>query len=677
MGTLTAEFTRKYSSGTYTPTIKVKVTVNETYDEATNTSLVELTAINIYSSIFFGEVPVHGKITLNGTVVANCKGGTAYTVNASSAYSRVAYAGSYGSVTVPHNEDGSGSVVIGVAISDSMPNQKIFGIRYTEPGAYYFYGVTAPQSKTVALPSHPRASTIASSSASVATQGTYSLAMNRMAETNHHIATFSYNGTTLYTSASFDTSLSFTVPRTWFANYASLDTLPVTVSVQTYNSEDTAIGDPATASLTVTADADMKPVVSTGWAALSPFNVGAVVGITGYVKGYSQAEATFDSTKITSAVGASIASYSVACQGTTKDTSPYLTPVLVYTSVSVVCTVTDTTASETFTLSVMDYAKPTLTGITISRCTDQGVADEDGDHYSAKATLTYSSLGGQNSAAMSCAAAAAGGSYGPEESMTSAAAHISAAQLSADASYTVRITATDALGNSAVFFQVLPTRKWAMKFRPDGNGVAFGKAAEHSGVFEVTEDWSVRFGSPLPIASGGTGADNAADARANLGIVSGGVTPVTEGGTGADNAVDARCNLGLGSVATEDVLPIAKGGTGGNTVADALANLGFESGTAANGSYCKLPDGTLLQWTKLSISAGAGATGNAVWTFPVPFAGTDYAVTTTAAVGTQANTRSRTMASGYNTTGITVYWRNESSSSYTMNVACLAVGRWK
>lgn len=526
------------------------------------------------------------------------------------------------------------------------------------------------------------ASTVLSSSESVATQGAYSLEMRPVASSNRHVASFTCGGALLFESDPFAASLRFSVPRSWFAAYPETDTLPVTVSVQTYGSDGSALGLPATAALTVTADADMRPAVSPGWVSLEPFNTGAVAAVAGYVKGYSRAEAAFDETLVdmSAAVGAAIVSFSVTCQGETDQTALHLTPVLASTAVPVVCTVTDSrgrSASESFTLSVMDYAKPTLTGITISRCTDQGVADEDGDHYSAKATLTYSSLGGQNSAAMSCDAAAAGGSYGPEESMTSAAAHISAAQLSADASYTVRITATDALGNSAVFFQVLPTRKWAMKFRPDGNGVAFGKAAEHSGVFEVTEDWSVRFGSPLPIASGGTGADNAADARANLGIVSGGVTPVTEGGTGADNAVDARCNLGLGSVATEDVLPIAKGGTGGNTVADALANLGFESGTAANGSYCKLPDGTLLQWTKLSISAGAGATGNAVWTFPVPFAGTDYAVTTTAAVGTQANTRSRTMASGYNTTGITVYWRNESSSSYTMNVACLAVGRWK
>ena len=37
---------------------------------------------------------------------------------------------------------------------------------------------------------------------------------------------------------------------------------------------------------------------------------------------------------------------------------------------------------------------------------------------------------------------------------------------------------------------------------------------------------------------------------------------IGNGGTGADNAEDARANLGLGAVATEDIVPISKGGTG-------------------------------------------------------------------------------------------------------------------
>lgn len=61
----------------------------------------------------------------------------------------------------------------------------------------------------------------------------------------------------------------------------------------------------------------------------------------------------------------------------------------------------------------------------------------------------------------------------------------------------------------------------------------------------------------IPIANGGTGADTAAGARANLGAVSAHdvtlssqpndfILSVSEGGTGANNAADARANLGIG-----------------------------------------------------------------------------------------------------------------------------------
>lgn len=53
------------------------------------------------------------------------------------------------------------------------------------------------------------------------------------------------------------------------------------------------------------------------------------------------------------------------------------------------------------------------------------------------------------------------------------------------------------------------------------------------------------------------------------------------GGTGADNAADARDNLGLGDVATEDIVPVSKGGTGATDVTTAQTNLGL-NGKAFN-----------------------------------------------------------------------------------------------
>ena len=87
------------------------------------------------------------------------------------------------------------------------------------------------------------------------------------------------------------------------------------------------------------------------------------------------------------------------------------------------------------------------------------------------------------------------------------------------------------------------------------------------------------------MVNGGTGATNAADARANLGVTTGpgGGTisnddwsgtdlAVINGGTGASDAATARTNLGLGTISTLNTinnaqwtgtdLTIANGGTG-------------------------------------------------------------------------------------------------------------------
>ena len=485
-------------------TARFRIYYSTSYNASTNQSTVTITPQLKTSTNFGSDYRVFNGAGLSGAGVYGngvclysfgSNYGSGNYLRCGSAHDYFRDLGSW-SFTVSHNANGDASFTVG--IYGSVLAMYFSGTGYTY--AQCFIGtVGAKNSSTITIHENA-ASTIASAPSSIATRETLVLTMRRLAASNYHIATFKYNNsTTLYTSGRFDTQLDFAVPRSWFEDYPSIASLPVTVSVQTYNSSGTAIGSPATASLTVNADADMKPVVSSGWASLAPYNTGAVSGITGYVKGYSKAEAAFDDTKVdmSNAVGAGIVSFSVTCQGETDSYTPYLTPVLASTSVSVVCAVTDTrgrTASETFTLTVMDYAKPVLTGIEIFRCDAQGAEAEDGTHYSAKATLTYSSLDGQNVPTLTSAAAASGGGYGAEETLTSGTVHISTAQISADTTYTVRITATDSLGNTAVYYQVLPTRKWAMKFRPTGNGVAFGKAAEYNNTFEITENWSIRVG---------------------------------------------------------------------------------------------------------------------------------------------------------------------------------------
>lgn len=125
---------------------------------------------------------------------------------------------------------------------------------------------------------------------------------------------------------------------------------------------------------------------------------------------------------------------------------------------------------------------------------------------------------------------------------------------------------------------------------------------------------------PFAISAGGTGAVNAYDARLNLGVgrldeqpsetkllapnystyiyvndtdwgcfsptVGGRIAlSVASGGTGATTAAQARTNLGIGSAATYNTVPVANGGTGATTSEQACSNLGALRYNHATSTY--------------------------------------------------------------------------------------------
>lgn len=337
-------------------------------------------------------------------------------------------------------------------------------------------------------------STIAAITQTVETLGTLTVSLNKAVDAFRHKLTVTADNKTLYTSELFDASHSVTVPRAWFDSFPNVTTISATATVTTYNG-DTAVGT-ASAAVTITADDGMRPQISEGWATAAPYNIGAVAGLTGYIAGYSQAEISFNTAKLTQAAGAALASVTVTCSGAVVTAAPYRTPILLGAA-DVVCTATDSrgrTATQTIRIEPMAYAPPTLSQVQILRCTAAGVEAEDGNHYSAKATATFSALGGQNTLTLTAAHKIQGGVYGTETPLASGETAI-IGTISPDSTYQVRITATDALGNTTVSVTSLPTRQWALKFRPNGQGAAFGKAAETDKALEIPADWIFKIGS--------------------------------------------------------------------------------------------------------------------------------------------------------------------------------------
>lgn len=237
----------------------------------------------------------------------------------------------------------------------------------------------------------------------------------------------------------------------------------------------------------------LPPVLREGWVTAAPQNEGAAAGFSCYIQGYSRARLRFDGSKISCPAGATPQRFTVLCAGVESSGSPCDTPVLPGTEAALLCTVTDSRgqqASETLTITLEPYARPRFGEIAVFRCDAQGTEDEGGNCLSVRAALHWSALAGENTVSLRALYRPRSGGEWSSVTLTPGVAAVIPA-VSADRSYDLRLEATDGLGSGVEYEQAIPSRVWAMKFRPDGGGVAFGKAAEADAALELGNAWQL------------------------------------------------------------------------------------------------------------------------------------------------------------------------------------------
>lgn len=304
-------------------------------------------------------------------------------------------------------------------------------------------------------------------------------------------------GSLEYETSGATTFAYLTVPTSWLSAIPTATSGVCTITVTTYGDQacTVQIGEPYTLKATFTVPASMVPEVSSGWAEMAPVQTNANAPAGLYIAGISKAKVTFDTSKVTAPAGTTIKGYKITYAGVGYE-SPYTTPALSAGTASVTATVTDArgrSTSTTLTATVLSYAAPSLSEISVYRSLSNGAESQIGTYAAVKAKANVSGLNGNNGYTLSAQIKQAGGSYGAAHAMSSGV-QLFLAGLDTTANYYVLITLEDSLGNRATSETLIAAGEadtggagpsfLGMKLIDGGDGAGFGCEPE-SGYLSV------------------------------------------------------------------------------------------------------------------------------------------------------------------------------------------------
>lgn len=432
-----------------------------------------------------------------------------------------------GTLTVPHNEDGSKSIACSIATE----------IGVTWSGTYIG---TVTASGTMPLSTIPRATvpTLDPTSAEMGTEITISLP--RAVGTFTHDLAYSFAGSDFVTIA---TDVADSTP--WIIPDLS-EAIPnaasgtLTIQCITKNNG-TPIGAKQYASLTAVVPAIYTPSVSS--VRRSEAAAGLAAQFDAYVQGKSKLAVEINGT---GASGSTITAYQATLDGVAYTGQKFTTELLTTAGIlELKVRVQDSRGRWSDYMSidveVLEYSTPKIQGFTVYRSDANGNAKNDGEYLTAALQYSVSPLGGKNTAR-----AVVSYDQAPADGYTALLSYTDLSMdrtvtptgktFTTDSQFDLQLVVTDWFGATATSYALLPTADVVFDVSADGSAISFGKVSEVANSMEVARD--ALFHNPAEFrefaqfpASYGGGHDEAA-AMATLAEVGGGRLSVGAGTTG-------------------------------------------------------------------------------------------------------------------------------------------------
>lgn len=412
-------------------------------------------------------------VNINGTAVYSLANTTQKSISIgtdSSQSSPVTVAS--GTVTVPHNNDGSKSC------------NCMFSCVYRYNSAFSWKGSTSVKLSVIARATQP---TVSASSVDMGSGITIN--MPRAVAGFTHTLTYKFGNLSGTIGSGLGTSKTWTVPLDFANQIPSATSAKCTVTCKTYNGS-TVIG-AKTVTFTAAVPSSIIPAIS-NISYDDPTGYAGKYG--GFVIGKSKLKV---SVTAGGAYGSKIQSYSIKANGKTLTVNN--SDFGIYTGgTSVTATVIDSrgrgigSTVKIPSQAILSYAAPKVS-VSVCRCNSGGTADSAGAYMKITVSGTITALNSKNTKSFEISyKKSVESTWTKYSAYTGGYTYSASVVIAADSnySYDVRVTAKDDFETSTAAASV-PTAYVLIDYRHTGKGIAFGKVSEHDN-FDVNMDMTLR-----------------------------------------------------------------------------------------------------------------------------------------------------------------------------------------